>query len=133
MLHQPLKLNYKEIPLSELDFANTEPYFFKFIKSELGLARIDGLAYVEIEYKNHFEDLPDIEYVAQFTHIKKEFDNVVLEHFHLGKCYTCNYQGHHLILLQDAENKVYAYGLMANKKKVDKVLKMGVYNVKNYL
>lgn len=133
MLHQPLKLNYKEIPLSELDFANTEPYFFKFIKSELGLARIDGLAYVEIEYKNHFEDLPDIEYVAQFTHIKKEFDDVVLEHFKLGKCYTCNYQGHYLILLQDVENNVYAYGLMANSKKVNKAIKMGVYNVKKNL
>lgn len=132
MLHQPLKLDYKSIPTSELDFFNIEPYFLKFIKNELGLARIEGLAYIEIDYKNYFEDLPDIEYVAQFTYIKKEFDDVVLENYKLGKCYTCNYQGHHLILLQN-EGKVYAYGLMANKKKVDKTLKMGVYNVKNYL
>nr|DAP65187.1 MAG TPA: hypothetical protein [Caudoviricetes sp.] len=138
MLQQPIKLNYKQVPLSELDFFNLEPYFLKFIKKELGgLARIEGLAYVDIDYYNWTKDcddetISDLDYVVQFTQVKREFKDVVLENCSVGKCYTCNYHGHHLVLFQ-GEDTVYGYGLVANKDKEDKIQQMGVYNVKENL
>ena len=58
MLQQPIKLNYKQIPIGELDFFNTEPYFLKFVLSRLGLFKIDHLMYIDVDYINPYEDMP---------------------------------------------------------------------------
>lgn len=132
MLQQPIKLNYKQIPIGELDFFNVEPYFLKFILSRLGLSKIDHLRYIDIDYINPYEDMTDLQYVSQFLIVKEAFKNVVLEHGSVGQCYYGVYNGCYIILFQ-GEDTVYGYGLERDSFKVNTVTVFGDYNVKENL
>ncbi|MGP1493957.1 MAG: hypothetical protein ACTTIS_01230 [Streptobacillus sp.] len=132
MLQQPIKLNYKPIPIGELDFFNVEPYFLKFILSRLGLFKIDHLMYIDVDYMNPYEDMTDLQYVSQFLIVKEAFKNVVLEHGSVGQCYYGVYNGCYIILFQ-GEDTVYGYGLERDSFKVNTVTVFGDYNVKENL